>query len=261
MGIARVQAPAISQNAATSTTITNAFGSNVAAGNLLVAVCGGGASGVTHTVTSPGATWVKIAEFLETGSPQVFSLHYAANAPGGATTVTNTYSVTTQFRGLIIAEYSGAAISGVLDVNTTGLETAATTTPTDNAMVTTAPGDLIVSALSFRNATSPISAGAGYTLIDADTTLVSDIGAEDRIQASAGSIAATFTVTGGSVASGIMSAAFKAAVAGSQYQAPSPSWFLQQRRWVPWQGSGADLPAAPAGLWVPGTESQYGGYY
>jgi hypothetical protein len=210
MGIARVQAPALSQNAATATTITNTFGSNVTAGNLLVAVCGGGTS-VTHTVTSPGATWVKVAEFTETGSPQVFSLHYAANSPGGATTVTCTYSATSPFRGLIIAEYSGAAVSGALDVNTTGLETAATTTPTDNAMVTTADGDLIVSALAFRNATSPISAGAGYTLIAADTSLISDIGAEDRIQSGRGSIAATFTVTGGSVASGIMSVAFRAA--------------------------------------------------
>jgi hypothetical protein len=214
MAIVRVQAPAIAQSGAASTTITNTFGSNVAAGNLLVAFCTA-QTGFTHTYSSTGGpTWVKLAQFSETGgSGGDISIGYCANAPAGATTVTVTFSGSAATRGLVIAEYSGAAISGVLDQNTTGLEIVTSATPTDTAMVTTANGDLIVSCLIFRNATAPASAGSGFSAIAIDGSLISDFGAEDRIQATAGSIAATFTLANGTANSGIMSAAFKQAVA------------------------------------------------
>jgi hypothetical protein len=221
MAIVRVQAPAIAAASASATTITNTFASNVTAGNLLVAF-GCGNTGTTFTFSSTGSpTWVKLAQFTETGgSGNDLSIAYCANCPSGATTVTLTFSASSSFRGLVIAEYSGAATSGVLDQNTTGHETAATATPTDNSMTTTANGDLIVSALVFRNATSPASAGSGYSMIAVDQAsgVGLDFGAEDQIQSSAGSIAATFTLTTASAASAIMSAAFKAATAGSTPQ-------------------------------------------
>jgi hypothetical protein len=218
MAIVRVQAPAIVAATATATTVASTFVSNVTATNLLVAFAAA-QTGATHTFSSTGSpTWVKTAQYTETGGTgQDISIGYCQNAPGGATTVTCTYGSTVPFRALVIAEYSGAATSGALDKNTTGLTTAATATPTDTAMVTTADGDLIVAALAFRNATSPASAGSGYSMIAVDqaTGVGIDFAAEDRVQATAGSIAATFNLTAGTAASGIMSASFKAVAVGT----------------------------------------------
>jgi hypothetical protein len=226
MPIARAQAPVSVSNAANGTSIAVAFGSNVTAGNLLVAFASVDTTNTPSiTFSSTGApTWVTIATFTEAGAAARFAIGYCVNAPGGATTVTATFSQNNSLRSIHIVEYSGAAIAAVLDKNTTGLSTAPVTNPTDTAMITTAAGDLIVSALIYRNATSPATAGAGYSFIGNDST-VSDFAAEDQIQTSAGSIATTFTVTGGSLASGIMSAAFKAATAGPQPSArPGKVW-------------------------------------
>lgn len=219
MAIVRVQTPAGAFTSAAATTQTNTFGSNVTAGNLIVAAASASTTaGPTITFSSTGSpTWVKTNQFFESGASNLFAIGYCQNCPGGATTVTATYSASLSLRCLIVAEYSGAATSSVLDQSTTGKSTAAVTNPTDDAMVTTANGDLIFVAFSFRNATSPASAGSGYSMIAVDQAsgIGADFGAEDIIQASAGSISATFTVTGGSLGSGIMSAAFKAAaVAG-----------------------------------------------
>lgn len=265
MGIVRVQAPTIAAATASATTITNTFGSDITAGSLLVAFAAG-SSGATQTMSSTGApTWTKIAQFTETGgSGNDISIHYCLNAPGGATTVTCTYSVSSSFRALVVAEYSGVATSAALDKNTTGLETAATSTPTDTAMVTTANGELVVSALQFRNATSPASAGSGYSMIAVDQAsgVGVDFGAEDQIQATAGSIAPTFTLTTASAASAIMSATFLPADAAAGFQfvppklsaMPGPPGMFSPAPWT------ADPPpAAPTD--VPYVISQYDGYF
>jgi hypothetical protein len=179
-------------------------------------VCVGSGSGSTTSLSSTGSpTWTKTAEFTDASSTGLrISIWYCMNAPAGAATVTATFSVSSDFRGLIIAEYSGAATASALDVNTPGRSAPASTTPTDTAMTTTANGDLIISTLVFRNADKPATAGSGFTAIAIDNTII-NFAAEDRIQASAGSIASTFTLTAGTLTSGIMSAAFKAAtVAG-----------------------------------------------
>jgi hypothetical protein len=233
MAIARVQAPAFAGATAAGATITNTFGSNVTATDLLLAFTVGATTGGNHVVTSPGATWARIAQFDDTGgSGNRMAIHYAMNAPGGATTVTNTYSVPASAgsRGIIIAEYSGAATSAALDKSTTGQTTAATATPTDTSMTTTANGELIVSCMIFRNATSPASAGAGYSMIAVDQAsgLGIDFAAEDRIQAAAGAIAPTFTLTAGTAASAIMSATFKAAGVTARPPASRRLWTPEQ---------------------------------
>ena len=214
MAIARVQTPGLASGGTNATSTPSTFGSPVTAGNLLVAFASAGTTvGPTITFSSTGSpAWVKTAQAYESGASAMYALGYCLNAPGGTTTVTATLSASLTNRGLIIAEYSGVALAAALDKFTAGKSTAAVTNPTDDAMVTTADGELIVSLLIFRNATNPSSPGAGFSSIAADTALVCDLAAEDRIQASAGSIAPAFTVTGGSLASGIMSAAFKAAV-------------------------------------------------
>jgi hypothetical protein len=217
MAIVRVQAPAPATSATNVTSIAQTFGSNVTAGNLLVAVASvQDATAPTLTFSSTGSpTWVKTAQFDDSSSSaQIIAIGYCQNAPAGATTVTCSFPSGGGPVAIIIAEYSGAATTGALDQNTAGTTTAATTTPTDTAMVTTANGDLIVGVITYRNASKPITVGASYTLIGNESTNT-NLAAEDRVQASAGSIATTWTVTGGTVPSGVMSASFKAvAVAG-----------------------------------------------
>jgi hypothetical protein len=218
MAIVRVQAPNIAANStAGQTTITNTFGSNVTAGSLLVACGVGGADGSTQTYSSTGGpTWNKIAQFSDTGgSGEAISIGYSMAAPAGATTVTLTFASATQFKALAIGEYSGAASSAALDKNTTGLTTGLTATPTDSSMTTIADGELIVCCLLFRNATRPASVGAGYTAIGTIDNSIVNFGAEDRIQATQGAIAPTWTLTAGTAASAIMSATFKAAAAAA----------------------------------------------
>lgn len=225
MGISRVQAPAIASNSASGANITNTFGSNVTAGSLLLAF-GTSSPAQTQTFSSTGSpTWTKIAQFTDTGgSGAAIAIAYCLSAPAGATTVTLTYATSTGFRALVIAEYSWGGATGALDKSTPGLTTGLVTNPTDSAMVTTANGDLIVSCLVFRNATRPASAGSGFSAISIDNATC-NFGAEDQIQATAGSIAPSWTLTTGSAASAIMSAAFKAATVTGR---PSPARRISQ---------------------------------
>jgi hypothetical protein len=246
VGIARAQAPVSVASAAGGTTIAATFGSNVTAGSLLVAFVGvDNLNTPTITVDSTGSPpgWVVKTPFVETsGGNLKFTIAYLPNAPAGATTITATFSVSSGARSIHIVEYSGAATSNVLDQSTAGKETAAVTNPTDDAMVTTAAGDLIVSVLAYRNANAPASVGAGYTLVGNDSA-VADLIAEEQNQSSAGSIAPTFTVTGGSLGSGIMSAAFFAAQPGGRpAAAPGRTW---KRRFKHRQAPPAAPPAAP----------------
>jgi hypothetical protein len=231
----RIQAPAVAANVAVAANITNTFDANVTAGNALLAFVGvGGGSNPTITVSSTGGpTWVKVAQFLDAGnSGEIISIWYCLNAPAGPTTVTAAFSPSADFRTLIIAEYTNVAAVSALDVNTPGKTTAPTTTPTDDAMVTTAAQDLIVSCLVFRNATSPAWAGPGFVPIGIDqaTGAGCDFGAEDSVQGLAGSISPSWNVTGGSVGSGILSAALKSACAPAAVTPTAPvSSFLRQR--------------------------------
>jgi hypothetical protein len=263
MAIARVQAPAASSSATNVSSITNTFGSNVTAGNLLVAVGSiNDATAPTLSFSSTGSpTWAVTAQYDDsTNTAQTIAIGYCQNAPGGATTVTFSFPPGGAPSSLIIAEYSGAAVSGALDQNTAGKTTAATTTPTDDAMVTTANGDLIIGAITYRNANKPVTVGAGYSLI-ADESTNTNLAVEDRIQASAGSIATTWTVTGGTLPSGVMSAAFKAApaLALARQAQPGRTWRRRYRHRQMPPSVSVVAPAVPEH--APIFPSQYGGYY
>lgn len=267
MAIARVQNPDIVASQASATTITNTFVSDVTAGNLLVAFACGATGGGAHTYSSTGSPpWSKTAQFSDTGGSTLdLSIAYCLNAPAGPTTITVTYAASASFRGLVIAEYAGAAISAALDKNTTGLTTGNTATPTDSSMTTRANGELVVSALIFRNATSPASPGAGFTeiAIDQATEVGIDFGAEDQIQAAAGAIAPSWVLTAGTAPSAIMSATFLALEAEAPIPGPVLFWpgdgplAASRLLWAP----GDTTPAAAAPERAPIFPSQYGGYY
>jgi hypothetical protein len=255
--ITRAQAPVANANAAAATSIAATFGSNVTAGNLLVAfVAASTNAGTAITFSSTGSpTWVTTSSAFEAGAQLVYAIGYCKNAPSGATTITATFAGSYTLRSIFIVEYSGADTTAPLDQFTAGKSTAPVTNPTDDAMVTTQNGDLIVALGTYRAATSPASVGAGYTLIG-DDSAVAKLFTEEQIQSAAGSIAATFNVTGGSLASGIMSASFKcsgvAATTPSPPDSDSPRprrpWMRQRRRAAipPVTVTVGDTPVVPA---------------
>lgn len=206
MAIVRVQSPVVGNGS--GTTIAKAFGSNVTAGNLMVACFT--SDKLPTAIASTGApTWAFLTPFLDSGATQYLSIGYCANAPSGATTVTATFTSAGAFNGIIIAEYSGAGASNAaaFDTNTPGRHNTTSTTPTDAAMTAT-DLDLVVSYIISTAGGITITAGASFAIVQQDAT---DIAAmEDRVLASSGSITCGFGFSP-TAQSGIISACFKPA--------------------------------------------------
>ena len=188
------------------TTVAKAFGSNVTAGNMLVAFATTDHN-TTHTFSSPGDVWQTVGTFFESGAGQSISIGVCFGASGGAKTVTATFGTTGTFNGIIIAEFSNSPAYTALDVNTPGQHVTGGNPVTDASMTTTADGDLVVSCTIMDAGGVTVTAGTGFTLLTQDTTDL--MSAEFQTQSSAGSIAPTFNVSTAANA-GIISAAFKA---------------------------------------------------
>lgn len=224
MAISKVQSTSTSTGSGgSSTTVAVAYTSNVTANNNLIAVAGGAAN-TTCTFSSPSDTWNTIATFWDGNIGQLLSLGYAENVTGGAKTVTATFGVSTIFKSIIIEEWSGLATSSSLDTNTTGLHVPATTTPADNAMTTTANGDLIIGCIVSDGVT--ISAGSGFTLDIYDSG--NHYGAEFQVQTSSGSITVGWTL-GSSAQAAVISAAFKAGGGGGGGSLPEQTYVLPSK--------------------------------
>ncbi len=198
------------KDAGTTTSSSLAFTANNTAGNWIAVVIRGGGTGQVFTVSdSRGNTYRKAIQFNETIDATTLGLFYAENIAGGANTITvsNSFSGTLRFA---ILEYAGVATSNSLDVTATAQGTSsAPTTPT---VTTTASGDLVIGILSTANPRT-FTAGSGYVIqervpVAPNTKLV----AEDRIQATAGSVLANGTLNA-SDTWGAAVAAFRAAAA------------------------------------------------
>ncbi len=200
MAIAFVQVAETSDDTS-STTVAVAYGSNVTAGNLLVlgvTADNATSSTVTGVSGSSSGAWTQAVHAERVGD-QILDIWYKENAAGGADTITVTFSSSRPFRRLIIAEYSGAATSSALDKTDSNLQepgTTGTDDVTSTAQTTTTNNQLIFGCLLIMaGADTAITAGTNFTL-RADTDNAAQIAIEDRILATAGSVAATFTIGG-----------------------------------------------------------------
>ena len=179
-----------------ATTIALAFVSNVAAGNLIR--IGVGWEGTTKTCTvadSLGNTYTSILKTSDTTDDQSSQIFYAKNIAGGACTVTATFSVSAAFRRLVMHESSGADTAAPLD-GSNGQWEVTPGTGTDGcnslAITPTANNALIWGFGQDTGGADPLVAGTGYTLRVGAGSGGFAIG-EDRVQATAASIEATFT--------------------------------------------------------------------
>lgn len=196
----------VQQNAAdaatTATTITVTL--TPTAGNLLVFGMMGDSNDTSSVVLSDnlGAhnTFTQIGTDLVTASAQRCAWYFAANCKGGATTFTVTYSASTRFRGIYVAEYSGIATSPFL--NGTRAESAAPGTTADAissgvANATSQPALVWGFGIDIDGGGTP-TAGTGFTSRTAAWSSATSLARpEDKRVTATGNVAATFTAAVG----------------------------------------------------------------
>jgi hypothetical protein len=214
----------IDDSGATASTIAATFASGTGAGNLIVVWVGWDTStGATlSSVTDGGDTFSSgFGQVTDTVHRQAFQGWYAVNVAAGRTTVTVTFSTGAAFRGLIIQEYSGVVTNSAFDGGVGNLQSSPGTgsnAVTSTAITTTTAGDLVVGSsqdtINICGAGLPqFSAGTNFTgdTYTCTSTVNAEFRAEHLVQASAGSIAATFTLSANTATTtGVM--AFKANV-------------------------------------------------
>ena len=189
----------------TSNTLSSlpvSFTSNNAAGNLLV--CSGvvnasGIAGLTITDTQ-GNTWT--IALVDNWKPlSTFFMAYTPNCKAGANTVT-----IAQLGSLIsgaVSEYSGVSPAASLDIS--GFSDSGSGTwiaATSGNVITRENGELIVAAQANSTGPASVTLGSGFSNLQNDSGNFVSI--ESQVQATAGAIAGTFTISASSGACGVL---------------------------------------------------------
>ena len=175
------------------TSTVKAYTGGNTAGNLLTACfVMDPAQTVASMTDTRSNTWTRAHRIIGGGGGTV-EIWYAMNVSAGANTVTGNYSGSTSYAAMMLHEYSGAAISSALDVVAAQNQTnpgVAADAVSSGANTTTVNGALIFGCTGEGGGAGILSAGTSFTL---RSTVYGDSPSEDRIQATAGSVAATFT--------------------------------------------------------------------
>lgn len=233
MAVAHVQAKAefVSANATHATS----FDVNVAAGSAVCFAIAWYSTTVTlNSITGLGATWV-ILHNPTTGSARRSALAYGYNCSGGSTTVTATLSGAANSFSCM-HEVSGVPTSDPLDVSALrfqNLPGTGTDAVSSGSVTTTADGDYIFGWTLDDGFSSTTTQGTGFT--EAPDTASGNDGfrGEYKIQASAGSVAATFTTDNGSAAYHVGVIALKASVGGGGGGTTTLAQLILKRTTVP----------------------------
>jgi len=188
-----------SEAAGTQNTIAATFGSNTTSGNAIVACVSwdnAGSETISSIAISSGsASFTNIGTKFADFNQQNGQMAYALNITGGTTpTITVTFTDSQCCHQLGIMEISGLLTSGALD-QTNRQEQASPGTGTDAvtspSVTTTTNGQFIFGCMiNSAGGTPTLTQGTNYSL---GSTVGNDMLIEYRTQASAGSIAATFT--------------------------------------------------------------------
>jgi len=196
--------PALVQTAGTlfngsSKVLTQAFPTANVAGNLIVAVTSWGNRSGNPTISdSSSNNYVLATTSYSSAGDQSLAVYYAANIRGGSNTISATFNGGRPWPRLIIAEYQGLDPVSPLAVTSTnqGSATTAADSVTTGYGTTSTGGDLILGVVENYNVSGTVLAGSGYTLrYGLLYSGAIETALEDRIQTTAGSVAATFTFT------------------------------------------------------------------
>jgi hypothetical protein len=212
-----------------SDNIAASFGSNVTAGSLVVAAISwdvGPSNNRTLLDVSDGTSWTVLGTTMDTTNHQGVALAYRQNHPGGATTVTATFSTLTDYKRIVLAEYAGVATTGAYDTGSYHGQATTNTTAANNvtpgtAVTPTAAGAIVIgAAMDTANASNTQTAGTGFTKrLSAGLCAI-----EDQIQTSAAAVTATWTFgTAGRYAANEAVFLSDGAAAGYPYELLTPT--------------------------------------
>lgn len=126
---------------------------------------------------------------------------YALNITNAPQTITVTFTAATDFRTIAVTEASGVATSNALDQSTGQAQDVAgtgTDATTSGAVTTTSAGQFVFGcSVNTEEAFGSFTAGTGFTSRENLSGAYPFAATEDLVQGAAGSIAATFTMSGG----------------------------------------------------------------
>lgn len=167
------------------TNITQAYSSNVTAGNMLVVVVNSDV-GTTHTCSdSLGNTWTNALQY---NNGYIETICYAVASSSGADTVTATFSASVGFRRLAVTEYSGIDTTTPVNITASGAGTSVSGVPdsvTSPSATTTNPKTLIFGVAFNKQTTTTFTPGTGFTQI---ASLNDRLIVQEKIQTAAGSV-------------------------------------------------------------------------
>ena len=185
-----------STNDSAGSSISQAFGSPNAGGNLIVVAASWGdnpASSISASDTWGNTYFLATSDF-DSNNRQGLAVFYAPNIHSGANTVTVRFGQADAYRRIIVSEYSGVATAAPLDATA---KHQAAGTKTANGVISSpamimANGDFIFGVVMDDSGNfGLITAGTGFTRRAVLNNM--DTATEDRVQTTAGSLAATFT--------------------------------------------------------------------
>lgn len=192
-----------------------AMGTGSLAGNLITLRITAPHGSTVSSISDNLSQSYSLATSVDSGSGGwITALYYKPGTAAGVTQITVNYSASVADWHGAVMEYSNVATSSPVDATCSNHSTTISC-----SLTTTAPNDLVVSTMIGLGSTiewnrlSTITPGGGF-FFDAADTQCSDADAE-LVQATAGSVTPSFTVTGSSQAFNIVGVAFKAATAGT----------------------------------------------
>src|SRR5712692_7522949 len=177
----------------THTAFSATFGASTTSGNAIIVGVTYGNVDPTITVTdSRGNTYARAIKTYDIRHSQGVAVFYAVNIAGGAShVVTVNFSSGTNYLGLGIHEYSGLSALDAVSGNT-----GSGTSLSSNSATTTANGDLAFGngvEDSFGNSDT-LTPGSGYTK-RVDLANAAGYADADQVQATAGAISSTWTLS------------------------------------------------------------------
>jgi hypothetical protein len=172
---------------------TQAVTRTTVAGNCLVVavhIAAGSSVSVTSVTDTASNTWVKAVSAFQTSTNSRVEYWTCAGA-ASVTSVTATLGTASRMR-VSLSEWSGVASVSAVEVSA-GAGAAATTTPAAVTVTTAYPGDVVISGISYPNATAP-TLGGPFTLLSGGA-LTTFYGAHAYyLPAATGSFGATWTL-------------------------------------------------------------------
>jgi hypothetical protein len=198
-------------DAGSTASASQAFPASNVGGNFIALAIRAGSPNQTFTISDTRGNVYREAARFNNNSDNTVALYYAENVMAGTNTVTITMPSATTLR-FSLFEYRGIAASNSLD----GVHTAAGTgvSPNSGTVTTTANGDLLIGVVSTEEVAN-FTPGSGFAVEGAVPALPgAKLVVEDAVLATAGTLAATGTISA-SDQWGATMAAFKAAAGGA----------------------------------------------